>query len=227
MQVVILAGGKSLRLRPISPKPLAKIGNKPIIWHVMKIYKAQGYNDFLILLGYGHKKIRNYLKKVKEFNITSVFTGYNVETGGRIKKAEKYLEDEFFLTYSDGLGNVDLKALLRRHRRLNKICTITTVNPQLQYGIVLGNYIVRRFIEKPVLNNMWINAGFMACKKKIVDYIESYKDKLEVEVFNRLVKDRQLAIYRHKGFWVSMDNLKDYLRLNKMWKENKAGWKIW
>ena len=227
MQVVILAGGKSLRLRPISPKPLAKIGGKPILYHVLKIYQAQGYDDFLILLGYGHKRIRRYLEEIKdEFNVNSVFTGYEVETGGRVKKAEDYLDKEFFLTYADGLANINLRALLKKHRELGKICTITAVNPQLPYGIVLGEDIALGFAEKPILKDLWINAGFMVCKKKIVDYIESYKDKLEVEVFNRLVKDRQLAIYRHNGFWVSMDTLKDYLKLNKMWKEG-AKWKVW
>jgi len=244
MKVVILAGGRGLRYGDSIPKPLAPIGGYPILYHVMKIYAAQGYKDFIILTGYKAKDVERGIRKMlmtQFWNVEFVFSGNDTETGGRILYARDYIEDKnFFLTYADGLGNVDLEKLLETHILSRRVATVTAVNPVFQYGVFkLGSEVVgsgkfkkrifyaRDFVEKPVMKNVWINAGFMVLSRRIFKYIKSDADTLEVDVFGRLVKRNQIAVYKHNGFWMSMDTYKDNLKLNDLWNRGEAGWKIW
>ena len=243
MKVVILAGGRGLRYCGSIPKPLAPIGGFPIIYHVMKIYAAQGYKDFVILTGYKAQLIEKRVRRMimtNFWNVEFVYSGGDTETGGRILYAKDYVGDNFFLTYADGLGDVDLQKLVETHVLSRRIATVTAVNPVFQYGVFkLGSetvgrgkikkriFYARDFVEKPVMKNVWINAGFMAFSKRIFKYIKSDGDRLEVEVFGRLVKRNQIAVYKHNGFWMSMDTYKDNLKLNDLWNKGEAGWKIW
>ncbi|MEM3127272.1 MAG: sugar phosphate nucleotidyltransferase, partial [Candidatus Woesearchaeota archaeon] len=201
-QVVILAGGRGMRLgREVSvPKPLVKIGDKPILWHVMKLYQHFGFNDFIICLGYEASKIENEMKKFKDFKMTFVDTGLDTMTGGRIKKIQRCIRgDVFFCTYADGLASINIRDLLDFHLKKKQIATITVVHPTSQFGIVELNSedVIISFKEKPPLNE-WINGGFFVFNKKIFEYLGD-NDILEKTPFDHLVKDRQINGYKFGG----------------------------
>jgi len=253
MKVVILCGGKGTRLREetvFKPKPLVEIGGKPILWHIMKIYSYYGYNDFILCLGYKGYMIKEYflnydkfnydftlkLKKgeiefhnnnTENWNITFAETGDVTNTGGRIKRIEKYIEEETFLaTYGDGVADIDLKELVDFHFSKNLVATLTGFHPTSKYGIldIDKEGTVTYFREKPVMKDI-VSGGFFVFNKKMFDYLD--KDCiLEREPLENLVKDKQLSVYQHTGFWGSMDTYKDVERLNEMWEKEKK-WKNW
>lgn len=231
MKTVILCGGEGIRLREYTesiPKPMVKIGDKPILWHIMKLYSYCGFDDFVLCLGYKGDKIKEYFKNDENWSITFADTGLGTNTGGRVKKIEKYIEDDtFFTTYGDGLSDIDLNDLLEYHKSKNKIATLTTIKPLSPFGMleIDSNNLVTDFKEKPILD-YWINGGFFVFDVGVFDYI-SENDALEKEVFERLAKDNNLSAYKHTGFWKCMDTYKDNLELNKMWVNKKAKWVIW
>lgn len=232
MDVVILCGGKGTRMgKDLQglPKAMITIGDKPIIWHIMKYYTYFGFNDFLLCLGYRGEDIVKYFKKDKEFKIRFVDTGLDTYTGGRIKRIEKHIDsDVFFATYGDGLSDINIKSLLRFHLKHKKTATLTAVRPHSTFGIVgidSNSGLVTHFDEKPVLDH-WINGGFFVFKKEVFKYIKE-NDTLEKDSFVRLVKDKETAAYKHYGFWECMDTYKDNLRLNQLWTDGNAPWAIW
>ena len=231
IDVVILCGGKGTRMNGVGkslPKPMVKIGGKPILWHVMKIYSYYGFNNLILCLGNKANKIKEYFKDIRGWNITFAYTGLNTNTGGRIKKIEKYVNGEtFFATYADGLADIDLSELLEYHKRRGKIATITVVKPRSPFGVVEldSSNLITSFIEKPVYDH-WINGGFFVFNKDIFDYIGE-NDTLEREPFEKLVKNKEICAYIHQGFWKCMDTYKDNLELKEMWRTNEARWAIW
>jgi len=231
MKTAILCGGEGTRLREHTnsiPKPMVMIGDKPILWHIMKIYAHYGFNDFILCLGYKGDVIKDYFKNDENWNITFADTGLKTNTGGRIRRVEKYIEDDtFFATYGDGLSNIDLNDLLEYHRSKDKVATLTAVKPLSPFGMleIDSNNLVADFKEKPVLDH-WINSGFFVFNVGVFDYINE-NDVLEKEVFERLAKDNNLSAYKHTGFWKCMDTYKDNLELNRMWESNQARWAVW
>lgn len=232
MQVVILCGGKGTRMGKDlqgSPKALIPVGDKPIIWHIMKYYSHFGFNDFILCLGYKGKDIKSYFFKDKEFKIQFVDTGLDTNTGGRIKKVQKLINTDIFLaTYGDGLADINLKSLLKFHLAHKKTATLTAVRPRTTFGIVgidSNTDIVTHFEEKPFLDH-WINGGFFIFNRDAFKYIKE-KDILEKQSFSRLVDKKELAAYKHLGFWECMDTYKDNLKLNELWFSVKAPWKLW
>jgi len=231
MKTVILCGGEGTRLREHTnsiPKPMVIIGDKPILWHIMKIYTHYGFNDFILCLGYKGDVIKDYFKNDEDWNVTFADTGLKTNTGGRIKRVEKYIEDDtFFVTYGDGLSDIDLNDLLEYHKSKNKVATLTAVKPLSPFGMleIDSNNMVTDFKEKPILDH-WINGGFFVFDVGVFDYIGE-NDVLENEVFERLAKDNNLSAYKHTGFWECMDTYKDNLELNRMWESNQARWAVW
>lgn len=258
MKIVILCGGKGTRLREETeyrPKPLVEIGNKPILWHIMKIYSYYGFNDFVLCLGYKGWMIKEYFLNYKTMNndftlilnnsknvkfhkslneqnwtITFVDTGENTMTGARIKKIEKYIDtSSFMLTYGDGVANINIKDLVKFHRSHRKAATVTGVHPSSRFGelIVKKNEVVK-FSEKPQIHDGLINGGFFIFNKEIFKYLKEDNDcVLEKEPLEQLSIDNKLMVYAHKGFWYCMDTYRDSQFLNEVWFNNKAPWKIW
>lgn len=227
MQVVILCGGRGTRMgNDELPKALFPIGEKPIIWHIMSIYAYYGFKDFILCLGYNGNKIKDYFSKTKDWDIKFADTGLDTNTGGRIKKAKEYIKtDSFFATYGDGLADIDLNKLLDFHKSHNKAATLTAVKPASPFGIVgidAHTSSVTHFEEKPILDH-WINGGFFVFNKDVFKYIQD-NDVLEKDTFNRVVKDKNLAAYKHAGFWECMDTYKDNLRLNQLMRDGFAPW---
>ena len=256
MKVVILAGGFGSRLAEetqLKPKPMVEIGGKPILWHIMKIYSAHGLNDFIICCGYKGYIIKEYFanyylhtsditldmsKNTMEmqqcnsepWNVTLIDTGYNVGTGGRLKRILSFLGDEdFCFTYGDGLSNVNISDLIAFHGERNKLATVTAVLPPTRYGVLSFNEggNVRAFEEKPEGDGGWINGGFFVLSPKVLDYINGDDVMWEHEPMKGLVRDDQLSAFPHKGFWYPMDTLRDKNYLEKLWVSGNAPWKIW
>jgi len=232
MQTVILCGGEGTRMgKELNglPKALFLIGDKPILWHIMKYYATFGFNEFLLCLGYKPEEIIRYFKDCKEFKVKFIDTGLHTNTGGRIRKAERFISGRtFFATYGDGLSDINLDSLLRFHKKHGKIASLTTVRPHSAFGIVgidPHTSAVTHFEEKPVLDH-WINGGFFVFEKEVAGYLKD-SDILERESFARLLKAKQICAYKHKGFWRCMDTYKDNLELNEIWKEGMAKWKKW
>lgn len=230
MKVVILCGGKGTRMgNEELPKALFLIGEKPIIWHIMRLYAHYGLKDFILCLGYRGSKIKKYFSNIKNWKITFVDTGLETNTGGRIKMTMNYINDEYFLaTYGDGLADVNILKIIEFHKIHKRVATLTAVKPRSTFGIVgidSNNNIVSHFEEKPILDH-WINGGFFVFNKEIFTYIKD-ADILEKDTFGRLVKDRNLVAYKHNGFWECMDTYKDNLRLNELWLNNNAPWALW
>jgi glucose-1-phosphate cytidylyltransferase len=230
MKVVILCGGKGTRMgNEDLPKALFSIGGRPILWHIMSIYAYYGFKDFILCIGYNGNKIRDYFSNIKKWKITFVDTGLDTNTGGRIKKAKEYIGgDCFFATYGDGLADVNIPRLVNFHNKHKRIATLTAVKPRSPFGIIgidTHSKSVTRFEEKPILDH-WINGGFFVFNKEIFNYIKD-GDILEKDSFTRLLKDKNLFAYKHKGFWECMDTYKDNLRLNELWAGNNAPWAIW
>ena len=255
MKVVILAGGFGKRIieEEIKPKPLIEIGNLPILVHIMKIYSFYGHNDFIICLGYKGYNIKEYFKNfvyhvsdftvhlspdyisfhnplTEKWNITLADTGENTETGGRLKRIQKYIGDEtFMMTYGDGLARININHLINHHKYYGKYATILAVNPPSKFGAISFNKNdcrINKFQEK-VSSKAFINGGFFVLEPEIFDYIEDDKTSWESDCLPKLAKDKQLFGYKHYDFWKCMDSIKDKEELCKMWNEGKAPWKIW
>ena len=227
MKVVILAGGLGTRLVEYTkkiPKPMVRISGKPIIYHIMKHYSNFGFTDFIIPVGYKGDHIKKYFrKKFKNWTIKIVPTGIKTMTGGRIRRIKKYIGNETFLmTYGDGLSNVNIKKLLKFHKRHKKIATISAVRPPARFGFIkLNKNKVNCFREKSNLDQGWINGGFMIFNKKIFQFIKNDKTYLEREPLENVSKKGQLYAFKHNGFWQCMDTLRDKEALEKSIRQKK------
>ena len=235
MKVIILAGGKGTRISEetnLIPKPLVKIGKKPILWHIMKIYSTYGINDFVICLGYKGNLIKEYFQKEnidEKWNLEFVETGLETSTGGRLKKVQKYVKDETFcFTYGDTVNNLNLKDLLNFHATNKTLATVTACIPPEKYGILyLDGNKVTDFKEKPKNQKDWVNGGFFVLEPKVFDYIKDDQTVWEEEPMKTLVKKGEISAFKHTGFYQPMDTLKDKNLLNKLWDLNNAKWKVW
>ena len=227
MKCVILAGGKGTRISELSktlPKPMIKVLNKPIILRIMKHYSKFGFKDFIIAAGYKKKIIKNYFSKkdiTKEWNVKVIDTGLNTMTGGRVKRLEKYIKDQtFMLTYGDGLSSVNIKKLLKFHRKHKKIATLTAVRPPARFGAIkIKGKKISYFKEKSKLDEGWINGGFFVFEKKVFKFIKNDQTYLEKEPLQKISKKNQLYAYKHSGFWQCMDTLRDKEILEKELKK--------
>lgn len=259
MKVVILAGGRGTRISEesyLKPKPMIEIGGHPILWHIMKIYSFYGFNEFVICLGYKGYMIKEYFadyflhtsdvtfdftqgnkltvhNNVSEpWKVTLVDTGMDAQTGARIKRIQKYVQDDtFMLTYGDGVSDVNLTELLRYHKKSLKSCiTLTAIQPGGRYG-VLGmdsENEVTSFMEKSKEDGGWINGGFMIAEPEIFNYISDDEScSFEIDVLGELAELRKIRAYKHCGFWQCMDTQRDKIRLEQYWKNEKAPWKVW
>ena len=216
MQAVILAGGKGTRFGDVTkkiPKPMIKIGNKPILWHIIRYLSIQGIKEFIICTGYKDKIIKKYFSSIKEnWDIKCVFTGLNTSTGKRIGLVSKYIKgDHFLMTYGDGVSNVSLKKLMKTHLTKKKLATVTAVSPLPRFGALkISNNLVKKFAEKPKDNTNLINGGFFILKKEIFKFLDLKKNNMWEQIpMIKLTKKKQLAAYIHKGFWYSMDTARD------------------
>ncbi len=256
MKVVPLAGGFGTRLSEetvLRPKPMVEIGGRPILWHIMKIYSAYGFNDFVICLGYKGYMIKEYFanyflhmadvtfdmeennmivhhKKVEPWKVTLVDTGYETMTGGRIKRVRSYLEEEpFMLTYGDGVADVDIRQLVDFHRSHGKTATMTAVQPSARFGALdldeSGR--VNSFQEKPKGDGAWINGGFFVLQPEVFSFIDDDATIFERSPLERMAGKKELMSYRHSGFWKPMDTLREKEELEKLWGTGAAPWKVW
>jgi glucose-1-phosphate cytidylyltransferase len=230
MQVVILAGGLGTRLSEetdLIPKPMVRIGNIPILQHIMNFYSSFGHKDFVVALGYKSEVIIEYFENNKnsELNITLVDTGLDTSTGGRIKLLEDQLDEEFMLTYGDGLSNVNIDDLLKHHKRFCKIATVTAVRPPARFGTIeKSNGLVTKFAEKDPQDAGWINGGFFCLNKKVCEFISNSTTSFESEPLNHLVQIQELTAYEHHGWWQPMDTLRDKRSLEAVWDKGDAPW---
>jgi glucose-1-phosphate cytidylyltransferase len=230
MQVVILAGGFGTRLSEetdLIPKPMVKIGDIPILRHIIDYYAKFGHREFVLALGYKAEIVEDYFNRIKilNCNVLSVDTGLDTSTGGRIKKLESYLDDEFMLTYGDGLSNVDLDSLLKHHHQFGKIATVTAVRPPARFGsIEISDGRVTKFAEKDPQDVGWINGGFFCLKKEVCRYISDPSLSFESDAMNRLVSSGELSAYEHRGWWQPMDTLRDKRTLEALWNKGDAPW---
>lgn len=255
MKVAILAGGLGTRLSEetiLKPKPMVEVGGKPMLWHIMNIYSAYGFNEFVIALGYKGEMIKDYFLNyhfhsrsltvqlktgdVKIHNdqgenwvVHLLDTGTDTNTGGRIRRVCEFVGDEsFMMTYGDGVANVNIPDLVDFHKKKNKLVTMTAVRPPARFGqMVIENNSVIEFKEKPQIGQGWINGGFFVLQPEIKRYINDDHTAWEFESLEYIASDGQLSAYQHEGFWQSMDTLRDVHLLNKLWQEEKAPWKIW
>ncbi len=250
MKCVILAGGLGTRLAEetkTKPKPMVRIGNQPIIWHIIKIYRHYGVKNFIILAGYKEQILKNYFKKnfnkiknrkystyydpKNDFFVTCINTGLKTNTAGRILKIKNLLmkEKKFFLTYGDGVSNINIRKTFKIFNEKKYYALVSAVKPPARYGVLKfnKNLVVNKFQEKIDNKNIWINGGFFIFSNQIFKHIKKYSSSLEYETLPSLIKKRKLIAYDHKGFWACMDTLRDKINLNKIWKSNDAPWKIW
>ena len=229
MKVVILCGGLGSRLAEetkLIPKPMVKLGSRPIISHIIDIYKFYGFKKFILATGYKNKIIEKYFTNKK--NVTCFYTGKNSLTGGRLLRLKKFFkkDENFMLTYGDGLTNQNLKKLLKFHIKHRKIVTMTVVKPTARFGeVFLNGTKVKKFEEKPQLNQNWINGGFFVLNSKIFNFIKNDSTMLEREPLKKLVSKKEVVAFKHKNFWQCMDTMRDKNLLMKMLKKNKAPWK--
>tara|TARA_B100001248_G_scaffold251273_1_gene226200 strand:- start:21722 stop:22417 length:696 start_codon:yes stop_codon:yes gene_type:complete len=229
MKVVILAGGKGTRIleyTKLIPKPMVKIGSKPILEHIINYYMKYGFKDFLIAGGYKYSIIKSYFKKKKiSANIRVIDTGLETLTGSRLLKLKNILDDTFMLTYGDGLSNVNLKKLLKFHRSNKKKITITAVHPPARFGeLEIKNKLVTKFEEKPQLQKGWINGGFFVIEPEFLNFVGKKNVMLERSPLLKAVKTKNLSAFKHNGFWFCMDTLRDKKVLDKMIKDKKSPW---
>jgi len=257
MKAVILAGGLGTRIGEesgVRPKPMIEIGEKPVLWHIMKIYAHYGFNEFIVCVGYKGYQIKEYFrnyflhesdvtfnfdgeeKKVihshtaEPWQVTLVDTGLETQTGGRLKRVRKYLGDETFMfTYGDGVADINIKELVDYHRAHGKLATVTAVRPLGRFGAlrINKNSCVDRFQEKTEGNSSWINGGFFVLEPGVIDYIDGDETPFEDMPVTKLSKEGQLMAFKHNGFWQPMDTLREKNILENLWKSGKAPWKVW
>ncbi len=258
MKVVILAGGFGTRISEeshLKPKPMIEIGDKPILWHLMKYYSAFGFNEFIICLGYKHYVVKEFFddyylhtsdvtydftSNQKKFTIhnnvaepwkvTLIDTGLHTMTGGRIKRVKEYIGNQtFFLTYGDGVSDINLKELLAYHKQHGKLATVTAIQPGGRFGVleIKKDGQIDSFKEKNKEDGGWINGGFMVLEPQVIDYIDNDSTVFEKEPLERLAHEGQLNAYKHRGFWQCMDTLRDKNQLEQLLDEGKAPWKVW
>ncbi len=258
MKVVIFAGGLGTRISEeteAKPKPMVEIGGKPILWHIMKNYSHYGFNDFIICLGYkgyiikeyfmhyflhnsditielGNNKLEVHGTNTESFKVTLVDTGQNTKTAGRLQQIKKYTgNDDFMLTYGDGVSDVDINSLLQFHKKHNKIATVTAVQMDARFGgMDLGkDGQVVSFREKAKDESKWINGGFFVLKPGVFNYLDGDMTDMmwEDEPLEKLTQNNQLVAYKHKGFWKCMDALRDKIELEALWQTQQAKWKVW
>jgi glucose-1-phosphate cytidylyltransferase len=222
MKTIILAGGLGTRIAEqteFKPKPMVLINGKPLLWHLMSIYAKQGYSEFVIATGYKGELIHRWVAEIQEsWNVKALDTGKDTQTGGRIKQCiQAFPANEYLVTYGDGLGNVSLRELLKVHRIGSPIATLTAVRPPARFGSVkIGGVHVNHFGEKNQADEGWINGGFFAMQREIVDYIESDSEPLETGALPRLAELNRLNAYRHREFWQPMDTLREKLDLENL-----------
>ena len=234
MQLVIFAGGLGTRISEETdyiPKPMVKIGLKPILWHIIKYYSTFGFSEFIICGGYKIDVIKNYFKKYKNnkiWNVRVINTGKNSNTGERLKRVKKYIKTTFCLTYGDGLSNVNIDKLIYFHKKNKSLVTLTTVKPTPHFGKIIfkGNLVVK-FVEKDKNKENWINGGFFVCEKTVFNYLNKKNTIFEKDTLSSLAKRKKLSAYKHNDFWYCMDTLRDKRHLNSLWSLKKAPWKIW
>lgn len=236
MKVVILCGGQGTRLREqteFTPKPMVKIGDKPILWHIMKTYSHFGLNEFVLCLGYKGEVIKEYFSqnKHKEWDVSLVETGEKAMTGARVFRVREELGNaSFCLTYGDGLGSIDIGALLDFHKRHSKLVTVTGVRPPSRFGeLKLEGDKVIAFSEKPQVTESFINGGFFVMQREFIERYLSDNDDLtlESEPLQRVAQDGELMMFAHTGFWQPMDTYREWKMLEEMWDNGKADWKMW
>ena len=260
MKVVILCGGKGTRLREETeyrPKPMVPIGNRPILWHIMKTYAHHGHKDFILCLGYKGDMIKDYFRNYlwhtcdttlmlgrkpavkfhnnhdeEDWSVTLADTGENSMTAYRIRLIEKYLGDDetFLLTYGDGVGDIDIPRSIEAHQSSGKACTLTAAHPPGRFGELglQGDSTVLGFNEKPQAEGGYINGGYMVCSRHIFDYLpDDPRMMLEEEPMKKLTADGQLGAFKHDGFWQPMDTFQEFNMLNKLWDSERAPWKVW
>jgi glucose-1-phosphate cytidylyltransferase len=258
MKVVILAGGMGTRISEEShlrPKPMIEIGERPILWHIMKIYSHFGFNDFIICCGYKGYMIKEYFADyylhnsdvtydfsnggsftvhsnvAEPWRVTLVDTGLKTMTGGRIKRVSRYIGDEpFMLTYGDGVADINIVSLLAEYKKIGAPAIITAIQPGGRFGVLdleNGKNRVMGFREKLTEDSTWINGGFMVLSPEVIDYIDGDDTYFEREPLERLSAEGKLGVYRHRGFWQCMDTQRDKGMLEELWNENKAPWKVW
>ncbi|SFE01633.1 glucose-1-phosphate cytidylyltransferase [Spirosoma endophyticum] len=256
MKVVILAGGLGTRLSEetvVKPKPMVEIGGMPILWHIMKIYSAHGYNEFVVCLGYKGYMVKEYFANyflhqsdvtidlstnqvqihdsyAEPWKITLVDTGKDSMTGGRIKRVQHHIGNEpFLLTYGDGVGDINITDLVAFHQANGRRCTLTAVQPSARFGALDVNDAnqVNSFLEKPRGDGAWINGGFFVCQPEVFNYIEDDDTSWERYPLETLAAEGELMAFQHTGFWKPMDTLRDKLELETAWNAGTADWKIW
>lgn len=257
LKVVVLAGGLGTRLAEetdVRPKPMVEIGERPILWHIIKHYEHFGFKEFLVALGYKGEVIKRYFlnyyrlngdmtinfardtvethtKEARDWIVHLLDTGQDTNTGGRIKRLEPMLKNgTFMVSYGDGVSNVDLKDLLRFHRSHGRIATVTAVRPPSRFGaLTFGSdpALVSTFAEKSQTNEGWINGGFFVFEPRIFNYLEGDHSSLEADAMTQLVSHGQLAAYRHDRFWQGMDTLREKRLLESFWRNGRAPWKVW
>jgi glucose-1-phosphate cytidylyltransferase len=258
MKVVIFAGGLGTRIAEETgtrPKPMVEIGGKPILWHIMKIYSHYGFNEFVICLGYkgflikeyfmqyflhnsditielGNNKLDVHYTNTDPFKVTLIDTGVETKTAGRLKRVRQYVgDDDFMLTYGDGVSDIKIRDLLRFHRSHGKIATVTAIQPEARFGgMELGDDgVVKLFKEKPKGDGKWINGGFFVLSPEVFKYLDGDMDEVmwEDSPMEHLSRDGQLMAYKHPGFWKCMDAMRDKLELEALWQKNQAKWRLW
>jgi glucose-1-phosphate cytidylyltransferase len=255
METVILAGGLGTRLSEettLKPKPMVEIGGKPMLWHIMNIYAAYGFKEFVVALGYKGEIVKDYFLNYhhrardltvkldtgqvsthdgegEDWTVHLLDTGTNTQTGGRVKRAAQFIGHEpFMLTYGDGVGNVNIPELLAFHKAQGKLVTLTAVRPAARFGqMVLQDGRVVEFKEKPQIGEGWINGGFFVLQPEIIDYIAGDQTSWEFDSLEKLAAEGQIAAYEHEDFWQCMDTVRDVHQLDKLWSEGNAPWKIW
>lgn len=256
MKVILLAGGKGTRLAEethVRAKPMIEVGGKPILWHIMKIYSHFGFNDFIICLGYKGHTIKEYFVNYSMYNshitvdmegdriithkkchepwkVTLVDTGEETMTGGRLRKVREFIGQETCMaTYGDGVGNIDVKSLLEFHRKEGKEATLTAVYPPARFGAleINDNNLIQAFKEKPDGDGSFINGGFFVLEPSVLELISNDACIFEQDVLPQLSSKRELMAFKHKGFWLPMDTLRDKINLQSLWDSKKAPWKIW
>jgi glucose-1-phosphate cytidylyltransferase len=255
MKVILLAGGRGTRISEesiIRPKPLVEVGGKPLLWHILNIYSAHGFKEFLIACGYKGEMIKEYFHNFQwhnsdyiihlqdgsrqilnagaiDWQVGVIDTGQDTMTGGRMLKLKPWIENETFLmTYGDGVASVDLKALIEFHRSHGKLATVTAVHPPARFGeLHMDGDVVQKFSEKPQTHEGWINGGFFVLEPEVLNYIAGDETSFEQEPMEQLARDQQLMAFRHEGFWQPVDTLREKELLDHLWENGNAPWKIW